>query len=186
MPTNVDLLPNSGELTNTRHSAFFSWLSGSGKYILLLANSVLFILFIYRFYLDRDRVVLTKDISNLHSQITSLEESALEYDRVQSIVMTVEENKTTSINAKFILEVLKQVTPSGVEVDAISTRSDHLIITAVSYDPQTFSIFMDYFLREDSFLSVSLNSSTLSQETGAYTFTLDIQVDNKSINSKFN
>lgn len=186
MPTNVDLLPNLGELNNTKHSIFFSWLSGSGKYILLLANSVLFILFIYRFYLDRDRVILTKDISDLHSQITSLEESALEFDRIQLIVKTVQENKINSINAKFILEVLKEVTPSGVEVDAISTKSDHLLITAVSYDPQTFSVFMDYFLRESAFLSVSLTSSTLSQDTGAYTFTLDVHVDNESINSMLN
>jgi|GEM_PF-4951167 len=182
MPLNIDLLSNTVEQT-PKHGNFFSWLASSGKYILLLANSILFILFIYRFYLDRDRVLLTRDISNLHSKITSYAESALEYDTIQKIVKTVEENKLTSVNATFILEVLKQVTPSGIKINSLNTKSDHLYITAVSLDPQTFSVFMDYFLKESAFSSVNLNSSILNQETGAYTFTLDITVDNTKINS---
>jgi hypothetical protein len=172
MPANVDLNPDKFDVKQSTASSFFVWLSSTGKYILLIANIFLFFLFMYRFSVDRDVVLLTRDIKDLHVSITANENKALEYDDLQSIVQRVVLENEDAIESTFILNLLTVVTPSGIEILSVDAAATQLSISAISKGPESFSRFIDYFLSEPAFKSVSLSNSTYDINDDSFRFVL--------------
>lgn len=179
MPINVDLSSKDSGDSAHRLSVLFTWLSGSGKYILLITNIFLFTLYLSRFYIDRKNVLLTREIQELHSKITSNENEALEYGKLQNVALFMNQQNATAVDTSFILNTLNLITPSGIIIKNLSANGTILVIQALSPDPSVFSRFMDFFLKEPRFKQVLLESSVYNEQEGTFLFVLKVEISNE-------
>lgn len=176
MPSQINLFSkNSTKSGNKAVDSPIYVISQYAKTILLTFNAVLFIMYAYRFVLDRDISRNSARAEDLKSQITQYEEKALKFQEYQDLTDFVQHVKQQDINVPFILEFLNASTPTGVSIRKMEIYDGHLLIQAQSHSPAEFSTLLGLLLEEPKFASVILESSQYDDKSDSFLFSMKME-----------
>ena len=171
MPNNINLSPKN---TYSHSSVFLAWLSSKGKYIVLLFNILLFLIYMFSLSVERENIIISTEINKDINKIKSLEESARLYNKFQSTVDLVSTELSSDANVPFILDFLRKSTPSGIIITNISYSDGLIRIVAKSKDSIIFSSFIQLMSSEAKFTSVNLVSSSYNETDASFITNFEI------------
>lgn len=167
MPIQVNLRPLKSDSIEKRASVF-NWITYRGRYILLLMNIVLFGMYAYRFYLDRDNVLVKDDIDKLVVSISNLENNALTYSRLDEDAQFIVNKKDQNIDVNFVLNIVKENIPSNIVLKKISVNGRELVLEAESLDPESFSSYIGLLVSKERITSLILEKSSFDDQKKSY------------------
>lgn len=172
MPLNLNL--QSDLNINNSRASIFTWVSTRGRYLLLILNIILFCVYVYRFYLDRDNSIRINKIENLVVSLSSYENKALTYDLIQDQADFVKNRNSQNVDEVFVLSIIKNSVPTNIDITGIEVNGRELIIKAKSSDPITFSSFISLIISEERITNLILQSSNYIEKDDSYEVTLVI------------
>lgn len=176
MPSQINLFSkNNTNISDSKIASPIYVISQYAKTILLTFNAILFILYGYRFVLDRDISRINARAEELRGQIAQYEEKALEFDKYQNLADFVLQIEQQDINVPFVLEFLNESTPTGVSIRKIQISEGDLIVHAESHTPAEFSTLLGLLLEEPKFASVILDSSQYDEKEDSFLFSMRME-----------
>ena len=173
MPLQLNLQPK--KIKGVESTDVFTWFSKKGRYILLLLNIALFGVYVYRFYLDRDNIVLSDRIGSLQSAIDSYELKALKYNNLQEQADFIKSRNLGNVDEKFVLNIIKTSVPEKVKVTDLAVNGKEALITSKSIDAGEFSNFIAMLISNERISDLLLVRSIYLESENSYETELQIK-----------
>jgi len=176
MAKNLPTINLASQKDESSYNSFLGWALGIGKFIVIITEVIALAAFIYRFSLD-------KQITDLHSEITSLElvtqsygDSEKKFRNLQSrlsFASTYLKNENST--AKIIFDV-EALFPSNVSLNTISFTPTSVKVEALAPSTDSLKSLTTAFQASPDFSSVSLDQLENNPANGSidanYTLTL--------------
>ena len=172
MPLQLNLQPK--KIKNIESNDIFTWFSRRGRYILLLLNIALFCVYVYRFYLDRDNIVLSDRINSLQAAIDSYELKALKYNNLQEQSDFIKARNLENVDEEFVLNIIKTSIPEKIKVTDLAVNGKEALITSKSGDAGEFSNFIALLVSNDRISDLLLIRSIYVESENSYETELQI------------
>lgn len=169
MPSQINLIP---KVDSTNKSGIVYSLSFYAKNILLVFNAILFVMYGYRFILDRSISRSNTQLQEIRAEIDTYKEFALKYKHYQDLAIFTYGVRVNEVNVLFILDFLNASTPTGIAIKNVQISEGEVTIDAESSSPAEFTTFLGLVLQEKKFSSVILTSSQYDSKEESFTFTL--------------
>lgn len=178
LPRTLNLLQPSEEPVSAWDKIYF-WVSTVGRYVIIVVELVVLIMFASRFMLDRQNNDLIEEIDVKVKMLEAQKETETHLRSVQATLVNlttlIEDQETLSPQLENLLDQI----PSGIEVDDFSISQNSIGLNGRSPDYETVKE-LEVSLREDpSYDHVSVSLKKSSSEHSEVSFEIQISFATK-------
>jgi Tfp pilus assembly protein PilN len=160
----INLLPKD-KLGSNLIDKTLSWATTYGRYIIVLTEFVVILVFLSRFKFDQELTDLHEEIAQKRAIVKATTEIDTTYRALQNRLAQIKNLKTNLVKSYKIFEYVNQNTPPGVFLKGLNVNDNNLSLSAVSYNEKDLIAFVNAWLYSPDFEKISLNNISTSKKT---------------------
>jgi len=135
---------------------FLAWALTYGRYIIILTQITVLIVFFLRFKLDRDHTDLKESVSQKQAIVESVADLETDIRRVQGKLADIRSTTENQNLYSKVLHFLQENTPVDTYYTTVSLSTDRISFSATASNLRSFSYLLQQLQKENKFSEVSL------------------------------
>ena len=162
----INLLPKDN-LGSTLADKLLLWATTYGRYIIVLTEFVVILVFLSRFKFDQELTDLHEEISQKRAIIQATKNIEISFVNLQERLGEIKINKKFNDKYLVVLRFLTDNTPQDITLNNLSFNNKNLSLTGSSLSEKSLSRLANAFSTSPYFENVNIGNISINKETGS-------------------
>lgn len=158
---------------------FLSWALTYGRYIIIITQIVVLLVFFLRFKLDRDHTDLKESVSQKQAIVESVSDLEAEFRKTQDKISNIRLTTTNQNLFPQVMHFLAENMPSDTNFTSIALTTDKISLSATAANLRSFSFLLRQLQKDSKLTEVSLED-ILRRNDGRIEFKIKAKINLKS------
>lgn len=166
---NINLIINTAKEASLSGQVL-SWAITYGKYIIIITQIVVLVVFFLRFKFDRDHTDLKELVSQKQALVESISDLESEIRRIQTKLTFINQVTTNQTTVLTVLRFLQDHLPSDIIFSTLAINKDNLSFNATTKDLRSFNYVLKQLQQDKKFSEVMLEDIIRQKISGRIEF----------------